>query len=220
MNRVCIVGASGKLGQYLIEWSLKEGYRVNAVCRPQSVDKLQRFGDQIDIYPAWTDNQNVVAQAIEGCDAVLTVLVPWGLNDYSSGTAKAVLNSAPAHARLIFSCGWHISKDGKDQYSLAFRLLVALFAKLARLFRFADLSDQVRACSLIFNSTKPWTVVRGSNLEEGPSQGLPIWRKHTHDPALSRNLTRRTDFARFMVHAINNNELVHQAPAISAVLQE
>jgi len=36
------------------------------------------------------------------------------LDDYSSGTAQAVLDCAEPGARLIFSCGWHISKDGED----------------------------------------------------------------------------------------------------------
>jgi hypothetical protein len=34
------------------------------------------------------------------------------------------------------------------------------------------------------------------------------------DPILESNLTRRIDFALFMVHALENDELVHEAPAI------
>jgi hypothetical protein len=34
------------------------------------------------------------------------------------------------------------------------------------------------------------------------------------DPALRSNLTRRVDFAQFMVDALRNDELVHEAPAI------
>jgi len=34
------------------------------------------------------------------------------------------------------------------------------------------------------------------------------------DPILASNLTRRVDFALFMVEAIVNDELVHEAPAI------
>jgi predicted nicotinamide N-methyase len=59
-----------------------------------------------------------------------------------------------------------------------------------------------------------WTVVRGSDLEEGESQGLPVWSEHVGDPILASNLTRRVDFALFMVEALENDELVHEAPAI------
>jgi hypothetical protein len=34
------------------------------------------------------------------------------------------------------------------------------------------------------------------------------------DPILESNLTRRVDFALFMVEALTNDELVHEAPAI------
>ena len=84
---------------------------------------------------------------------------------------------------------------------------------LARLARFADLDDQVEACRRVFASDSRWTVVRGSDLEEGDSQGLPVWSRHVGDPVLESNITRRVDFALFMVEAIEN-DLVHEAPAI------
>jgi hypothetical protein len=59
-----------------------------------------------------------------------------------------------------------------------------------------------------------WTVVRGSDLEEGESQGLPVWSRHVGDPILESNLTRRIDFALFMVEALKNDELIQESPAI------
>jgi hypothetical protein len=34
------------------------------------------------------------------------------------------------------------------------------------------------------------------------------------DPILKSNITRRVDFALFMVAALENDELIHEAPAI------
>jgi hypothetical protein len=72
----------------------------------------------------------------------------------------------------------------------------------------------VEACQRIFASDTRWTVVRGSDLEEGDSQGLPVWSTHAGDPILKSNITRRVDFAMFMVEALTDDALVHQAPAI------
>ena len=83
-----------------------------------------------------------------------------------------------------------------------------------RVTRFADLNDQVEACRRVFASDTRWTLVRGSDLEEGESQGLPVWSRHVGDPILASNRTRRVDFALFMVEALKNDELVHEAPAI------
>ncbi len=56
--------------------------------------------------------------------------------------------------------------------------------------------------------------MRGSDLEEGESQGLPVWSRHVGDPILASNRTRRIDFALFMVDALTNDAVVHEAPAI------
>lgn len=215
MKRICIVGISGKLGQYMVEHALARGYEVTGVCRPQSVGKLARFGDRITLHPGRTDDRAVIAKATQGCDGVLTVLVPWGVQDYASGTARAVLDLAPPGARLVFSCGWHVSRDGRDRYDWKLRAFVAVFGWIAKALRFADLDDQLRAAALIFASDRDWTLVRGSNLEEGESEGLPIWARHVGDPVLAGNLTRRTDFALFMVAALTDPALIREAPAIS-----
>ncbi|MEV4891983.1 NAD(P)-binding oxidoreductase [Nonomuraea sp. NPDC055795] len=212
--KVCIVGASGKLGQYMVRHALERGYEVVGVCRKKSVGKLDAVKDRITIVPGDTNDRRVIERAVAGCDGVLTVLVPWGMRKYSSGTAQAVMDHARPGARLVFSCGWHITRDGKDVYTWQLRTFAAVFGVLARLVRFADLRDQVEACRRIFASDTRWTVVRGSDLEEGESQGLPVWSRHVGDPVLAGNLTRRIDFALFMVDALTNDELVHEAPAI------
>jgi hypothetical protein len=212
--KVCIVGASGKLGRYMVQHCLDRGYEVVGVCREESVGKLDALKERITIVPGKTNNREVIKKAVADCDGVLTVLVPWGIQQYSSGTAQAVLDYAAPNARLVFSCGWHITMDGKDVYSRKFKTIIAIFAWIARLTRFAELDDQVEAGRRVFSSDKRWTVVRGSGLEEGAGQGLPVWSRHINDPILKSNITRRIDFALFMVEALKNDELIHEAPAI------
>ena len=214
MPRICIVGASGKLGRYMVQHALDRGYDVVGVCRPRSVGKLDAFSGRISVIAGATNDRNVVGEAVAGCAGVLTVLAPWGTHQYSSGTAQAVLDLAPPSARLIFSCGWHISRDGQDVYSTTFKAVVGIASWLARALRIAELSDQVEACRQIFASDTRWTIVRGSDLEEGESQGLPVWSRHVGDPILQSNITRRVDFALFMVAALENDTLIHEAPAI------
>jgi len=212
--KVCIVGASGKLGRYMVRHALDRGYEVVGVCRARSVEKLDEFKQRITIVPGATNDRDVIKKAVEGCDGVLTVLVPWGVQQYASGTAQAVLDYARPDARLVFSCGWHITRDGRDVYSRRFLWTVRIVGWIARLVRVVDLNDQVEACRRVFASDTRWTVVRGSDLEEGESQGLPAWSRHVGDSILASNITRRVDFALFMVAALENDKLVHQTPAI------
>jgi len=214
MKKVCIVGASGKLGQYMVQHALDRDYDVVGVCREQSVGKLDAFKDRITVVPGATNDREVIKKAVADCDGVLTVLVPWGVNQYSSGTAQAVLDHARPDARLIFSCGWHITLDGQDVYSWNFKAMLKFSSWFGRLVRAVDINDQEEACRRIFASDTLWTVVRGSDLEEGESQGLPVWSRHVGDPILESNMTRRVDFALFMVEALENDLLIHEAPAI------
>jgi uncharacterized protein YbjT (DUF2867 family) len=212
--KTCIVGASGKLGRYMVQHALDRGYEVVGVCREESVRKLDEFTGRITVVPGAVNDPEVIKKAVAGCDGVLVVLVPRGLPGHSAGTAQAVLDHAPPGARLVFSCGWHITRDGQDVYSRGFKAKVKVLGWIGRITRVADLDDQVEACRRVFASDTRWTVVRGSDLEEGESQGLPVWSRHVGDPVLESNLTRRIDFALFMVEALENDELVHEAPAI------
>ena len=212
--KVCIIGASGKLGRYMVQHALNHGYEVVGVCREKSVRKLEAYKGRITVLPGATNNRDVIKKAVAGCDGVLTVLVPWRIQQYSSGTAQAVLDFAPPHARLVFSCGWHISYDGKDKYPRGFKAFEKAFGWFARVTHIADIGDQVEACRRVFASNTRWTVVRGSSLEEGESQGLPVWSRHVGDPILESDKTRRVDYALFMVEALTDDGLIHEAPAI------
>jgi hypothetical protein len=212
--KVCIVGASGKLGKYMVKHSLDRGYEVVGVCRERSVGKLDAFKGRIAVIPGATNDREVIKNGVAGCDGVLAVLVPWGAHHYSSGTAQAVLDYARPGARLVFSCGWHITRDGLDVYPSSFKRDETVARWLGRLTRLVDVDDQVEACRRVFASDTLWTVVRGSDLEEGESEGLPVWSRHVGDPILESNITRRVDYALFMVEALKNDELIHEAPAI------
>lgn len=212
--KVCIVGASGKLGVYMVQHSLERGYDVVGVCRERSIRKLDPFAGRLAVIPGATSDRAVIRRAVADCDGILTVLVPWGVHQYSSGTAQAVLDYARPGARLVFSCGWHITRDGLDVYPPNFKRDEIVARWLGRLTRLVDIDDQVEACRRVFASDTLWTVVRGSDLEEGESQGLPVWSRHVGDPVLESNLTRRVDFALFMVEALQDDSLIHEAPAI------
>ncbi|MHB0877218.1 MAG: NAD(P)H-binding protein, partial [Anaerolineae bacterium] len=140
--RVCVVGASGKLGRYMVQHALDRGYEVVGVCRERSVGKLDEFKGRITVIPGATNDGEVIKKAVAGCDGVLTVLVPWGRHHYSSGTAQAVLDHARPGARLILSCGWHITRDGKDVYPLSVKAEEAFARWLTQLVPVVDIDDQ------------------------------------------------------------------------------
>ncbi len=68
--KICIVGASGKLGKYMVRHALERGYGVVGVCREKSVGKLDEFAERITIVPGATNDRRVIeaaVPAIVGC---------------------------------------------------------------------------------------------------------------------------------------------------------
>ncbi|MGO2112912.1 MAG: NAD(P)-dependent oxidoreductase, partial [Pseudoclavibacter sp.] len=214
MQQVGIVGVSGKLGQYLAREALDRGHSVVGVCREQSVSKLGDLADAITVVPGDTNDPRAVRTAISTCDGVLSILVPWGVNHYASGTAQAVIDHAKPGARLVFSCGWHVPGHPDDIYPTSRVIAQSAMTKLMRAIRVMDIDDQVAAARLIYDSGTRWTVARGSTLEEGAPQGPPAWAEHVGHPMLASDRMRRIDYATFMVDALGDDELVRKAPAL------
>src|SRR5256885_9252555 len=175
----------------MVQHALDREYDVVGVCRQQSVEKLDAFKERITVIPGATNDPEVIKRALAGCDGVLVVLVPRGVHGYSTGTAQAALDHAHPSARLVFSCGWHITRDGQDVYSRKLKAIVKVFGPLARLARFADLDDQVEAYRRGVARDTPGALVRGSDLQEGESPGPPPWGRHPGDPIPQSNITRR-----------------------------
>src|SRR5256884_3995230 len=159
--KVCIVGASGQLGQYMVQHALGRGYEVVGVCRAQSVAKLDAVKGRMTVIPGPTDDREVITKAVAGCDGVLTVLVPRGVHGYSTGTAQAVLDLAPPGARLVFSCGWHITRDGQDVYSRRLKWKVGVLGGVRQLPPAGGPPGPGGAWSPAFSSPRRRTRARG-----------------------------------------------------------
>ena len=213
--RVCIVGASGKLGQCMVQQSLDRGDKVVGVCREQSVGKLDAFKGRITVIPGATDDREVIKRAVAGCDGVLVVMTPRGVHGYSTGTTQAVLDYAPPGARLIFSCGWHITLDGQDVYSLKLKTLVKVFGPLAPSALASPISTtRWRRPGRSLPARRGGPSYAAATLRAGVTACPSMRSRHMGDPILESNITRRVDFALFMVEALDNDGLVHKAPAI------
>jgi putative NADH-flavin reductase len=72
--RVCIVGASGKLGKYMVQHALDRGYQVVGVCGKQSAGKLDAFEERISVVPGLTNDVGVIKRAVSGATACSSCL--------------------------------------------------------------------------------------------------------------------------------------------------
>ena len=108
--KVCIVGASGKLGQYMVQHALDRGYEVVGVCREQSVEKLDAFKGRITVFrerPTTARSSSAPSRGATGCSScssprgarVLDGNGPGGARLRASGGAPGVLVRVAHHPR-------------------------------------------------------------------------------------------------------------------------
>ncbi len=50
-TKVCIIGASGELEQYILRHALARGHEVVGVCRQRSEEKLDAFKERVTAFP-------------------------------------------------------------------------------------------------------------------------------------------------------------------------
>ncbi len=55
--KICMIGASGKLGTYVVQHVLDRGHEVVGVCRERSVSKLEAFKGRITVIPGATNDR-------------------------------------------------------------------------------------------------------------------------------------------------------------------
>ena len=67
--KVCIIGASGKLGKYLVRHALDKGHKFVAVCRPRNVGNLDSFKDRIANVPGITNDREIVRKLLRDAAA-------------------------------------------------------------------------------------------------------------------------------------------------------
>ena len=73
----------------MVQHALDHDYEVVGVCRARSVEKLDVFKGRMTVMPGATNDREVIKRAVAGCDGVVVVLAPWGVQQYASGTAQA-----------------------------------------------------------------------------------------------------------------------------------
>jgi NAD(P)-dependent dehydrogenase (short-subunit alcohol dehydrogenase family) len=176
---VCIVGASGKLGRYMVQHSLDRGYEVVGVCREQSVRKLDAFQGRITVVLGATNDPEVVKRAVAGCDEVLVIAGPargprvldgngsGGAGPRASGDTPRLLLRLPAawtalpkHARQITALGSR-RYFPREVFFFGFGFLVVPVVPGGGSF-FGRLRSTTRLCPTLFppHERLPATVMR------------------------------------------------------------
>ncbi len=206
--KLAIFGATGQTGRLVAQQALAAGHGVTALGRdparvtPAAGLRLVR-GDVRDAA--------AVAQAIEGAEAVVSVLGPSrNAPDFavSAGTANIVAAMRAAGLRRLIVTSGAAVRDPLDRPGLFDNLIAALVRRAARYVY----EDMARTVALVRASDLDWTVLRVPRLTDGPVTGR--WRLGYVGAGTGLRLAR-ADLAGCVLAQLNDPAYVRRAPAVS-----
>ncbi|MEB3237361.1 MAG: SDR family oxidoreductase [Candidatus Sericytochromatia bacterium] len=208
--KVCVFGATGPTGRHLVRLALEAGHDVVAACRRPEM--LEMAHERLEKRRADVFEAASVADALAGCDAVLSALgMRSGERDrpvYSEGMGHILAAmAAQGVPRLlaVTAAGLEPSPDYKLPW--IFRAIIEpLFLKPV----FADMR---RMEALVREANIDWTLVRPPGLVAGRPRGR--WQARAGVGVPGSAQIDRADLAAFMVHELSEGAWVRQGVAVA-----
>ncbi len=206
--KLTIFGASGKTGQQVVQQALEGGYQVVALARTPS--KLAYQHANLQIIQGDNLDPVSVANAVQGSDAVISVLGP-GSNKPEFTISRGMENILSAMEQyrvpriiIVTGAGVRVPADSP-------RLVDHLLGLLLHLFSRNVLADMEQVARKVRASDLAWTIVRVPMLTDEPASGhVKIGYVGDINPRIAR-----ADLATFLLKQVEDQRYLRQSPAIS-----
>jgi nucleoside-diphosphate-sugar epimerase len=216
MNKVLILGATGRTGKHAINFALAKGYHVVALVRDPA--KIRVASANLTVVIGLPTNLDDVRQAMKGCDAVLSLLAPLPhgaalsirkidrprIMERSISNVLEVMQEYGIKRIMILSTA---GAGDSWKYNPWYVKLLARLTNFKVIF--ADHNAQER---LIQASGTDWTIARPVGLNEKDITGiLAVTYNHTPKPfQMSRKL-----LAKFFIDNLYSGAYLRQSPMLS-----
>ena len=208
--KIAVFGATGGTGKQLVEQALAAGYEVVAFARNPS--KLNITHEHLTVVQGELSDQALIEKALQGTDAVLSILGPRGGSKnkpitHGMQNIIAAMNKQGVHRLIITST--LSAKDQNDKPTFRTKAMV----NLVKTTMHGTYEDIVSAAETVRNSDLDWTILRLTMLNNNPKSGK-VKAGYVGDGKVETWISR-ADIADFMLKQIVSTEYVRQAPAIS-----
>ena len=217
LNRILLLGASGRTGKVLLKLALEKGYHVNVIVRDISNFPVQH--KDLKIFAGNPMDQQILNEAMQGCQAIVSTLnisrqsdFPWsGLRtpeNFLSETMRHVIELSPLHdiSRIIVLSAWGVG-DSRKYIPGWFRWLID-HSNIGAAYREHATQEQLLAASrLQYTAIRPAALVNAVrpidilvSFNNSPKPGLTI---------------SRFNVAIFILDILAQNSYLRETPVIS-----
>ncbi|HTD99179.1 MAG TPA: NAD(P)H-binding protein [Mucilaginibacter sp.] len=214
---ILILGPTGRTGRLLVQEALNRGHKVNVLVGHKG--SLLVNPDLVTVFEGTALNKYTLAEAMHGCDAVLSTLnisrvsdFPWAKLrtsiDFLSLSMKNIIVAATEQQvnRIIVTTAWGVAETRKD-IPFWFRFLVDHSN-----IRYPYL-DHERVEEMLEKSDLDYTAVRPTGLTNSKEKKeIKVSLNNIPKPSI---YISRQNVALFMLDILENNLYVRQCPVIS-----
>ena len=208
--RIVVFGASGRTGVPLVEQAVSRGHEVVAFVRDH--EKLPadlREADGVVVVEGDAYTGEGVAEAVEGADAVVSVLGqtaegPDDLLTVAGDHVVAAMREAGVD-RFVTLVGAGVREEG-ESVPLSGKVVGTMLKLLAG----EVLADAKSHVSRVRDTDLRWTVVRPPRLTD--REGTGAYR--AGDVSLGVESIARADVARFILDALEGEQFVRDLPKV------
>lgn len=208
--KISLFGATGKVGQHLVDQALERGDEVTAFVRDPSKLTTQQH-KRLKVVQGDVLDPKDVEQAVAGTDAVLSTIghTKTSSKDVLAEGIKNIIAAMNKHGvhRLVSLTGAGV-RDPKDEPKLVDRII----GWLLKLLQKELLEDAIEQARMVKESHLDWVIVRAPVLTEGEKKGE---YRIGYVGKESGTTLSRADVADFMLKQTTDDTYLHQAPLVS-----
>lgn len=212
MSRILVIGATKGIGLNVVEYGLERGHTMRAFAR--SAENMELEHDALEPWAGDATRAEDLEPALKDVDAVVmclgieeSVSMIWKKVTLFSDATRALLPLMEANGPKRFLAVTGIAA-GESISALSW------VERQGHAFLLGEpYKDKTRQEELVKASNLDWTIARPVILTKRPMTGQ--YRVLTEPKDWRMGLISRKDVAHFLIHAIEDNAYVHQAPVLA-----
>jgi putative NADH-flavin reductase len=199
--KIAVFGGTGRTGIHVVKKALAQGHEVVVLAR--TPEKLTVQDEKFSIVQGDVTDQSAVDQTVNGADAVISTLAPTlvGMQNIIASMKKAQIR------RIVATSGAGVYRTGDEPpfSSKVISWIIKTFSKQAY-------EESLAIANALQDSGLEWTLVRAPRLVDKPASN------QLYIGPLNKNMKTtlaREDYAKFLVTAVNDDDLIGQSPVLS-----
>lgn len=211
-HTVALLGATGMVGDYLVQEALARGYAVRALAR--NPVKLAQYGSRITVIAGDARDPAVLARLLQGSDVVISAVGPVGVDDAEARSlnldvSRAVVAAMQQQgiARYIVVSGAAVVMPGDQRDLLGGWIRTAALITLS-----ATVEGRQAEYEFLAQSPVDWTLVRCPLIDPKPFRQDAM--ASLQSPPAFR--LRAGELARFVVDQVDAANYVRQGPFLGS----